>query len=544
MEREAESMKIGILHQYSLYGSGSSVYARDMTKCLARLGHQVHLVSLEPHPERYDFFDAAYVHRDGGSQLVFRHTDSPACISHTLSYCPVPVAYDRIDLPNTKHFVTLSDLEIEDYVTFFFGKVKMLAQMYNFDVMHVHHTVLPPYIARLVKEELGTPYVVTIHGSTIEYVVLRDERYRYYATEGLQGAGNIIALNRDVWARVLQICPDVEHKLTQIPVGVDGDLFQPLPVERRPAAVNCLMRRLDGREKLGKTAQLQRQTWQAAEIPCEEEMAAAAFDLQNRYNASHPDADLTHKLAQIDWRKDNILIYFGKLLFDKGVHCLIMALPNIMAAFPNTKLLVIGSGMDREFLEMGVAALDRGRLDRFRRVMQAGMAGRRERDAFYRYITSFLEDTDQAAYLARARGRMIQNVIFTGYMTRADLATLLPCARVALVPSIIKEAFPLVSIESLACGVVPLASYFSGLAPILDEVAASLGAPGELIRIGHEPEAMIRDLSENIPSLLSILDDDGAAQEISATCRRLVEQKYRWKTVISEIESLYGTVRA
>lgn len=537
-------MKIGILHQYSLYGSGSSVYTRDVTKCLARQGHQVHLISLEPHPERYDFFDAAYLHSDNGGQLLFRRADSPACISHTLSYRPVPVAYDRIDLPNTKHFVTLSDLEIEDYATFLFDKVKMLAQMHAFDVMHVHHTVLPPYVARLVKEELGLPYVVTIHGSTIEYVVLRDARYRRHATEGLQGAGSIIVLNRDVRARVLQICPGIERKLTQIPVGVDGDLFRPLPVEHRPAALNRLIRHLKAREKRGKTAQLQRRTWQAAEIANEEEVAAAAFDLQNRYDASYPDADLTHKLAQIDWQKDNVLVYFGKLLFDKGVHCLIMALPNIMAAFPNTKLLVIGSGMDREFLEMGVAALDRGRLDCFRRVMQSGMAGRRERDAFYRYITSFLETTDQAAYLARARGRMIQNVIFTGYLTRANLATLLPCARVALVPSIIKEAFPLVSIESLACGIVPLASYFSGLAPILDQVAASLGAPGDYVKIGHAPEAMIRDLSQNVPPLLSILNDDSAAKEISAACRSLVEQKYRWKTVISEIENLYRTLGA
>jgi len=537
-------MKIGILHQYSLYGSGSSVYTRDITKCLAHLGHQVHLMSLEPHPERYDFFDAAYVHGDDGSQLLFRRADFPACISHTLSYRPVPVAYDRIDLPDTKHFVALSDLEIEDYVTFFLDKVKLLAQMYAFDVMHVHHTVLPPYVARLVREELGLPYVVTIHGSTIEYVVLRDARYRHHATEGLQGAGSIIVLNRDVRARVLHICPDVEHKLTQIPVGVDSDLFQPLPLECRPAALNHLMRHLEAREKLGKTAQLQRQTWQAAESSGEEDLAAIAFDLQSRYDASYPDADLTHKLAQIDWQEDNVLIYFGKLLFDKGVHCLIMALPNIMAAFPNTKLIVIGSGVDREFLEMGVAALDRGRLDCFQRVMQAGMAGRRERDTFYKYITSFLETTDQTAYLARACGRMIQNVIFTGYLTRVNLATLLPCARVALVPSIIKEAFPLVSIESLACGIVPLASYFSGLAPILDKVAASLGAPGELIKIGHEPEAMIRDLSQNVPPLLSILNDNDSAKEISATCRRLVEQKYRWKTVISEIENLYGALGA
>jgi len=534
---KAESMKIGILHQYSLYGSGSSVYVRDMAKYLARLGGQVHLISLEPHPENYDFFDAAYIHGDSGDQLLFSRSQSPACISHTLAYRPVPVAYDRIDLPDAKHFVVLSDSEIEDYVTFFLAKVKMLAEKHALDLIHAHHTVLPPYVAHLAKAELDLPYVVTIHGSIIEYVVLRDERYRHYATKGLQGASSVIVLNKDVRARVLQVCPDVEANLAQIPVGVDGDAFHPLPDEHRPAAVGRLIQHLKTREKPGKTAELQRETWQAAEMVCEEEIAAAAFAIQSRYNASYPDADLPKKLAQIDWRKDNVLIYFGKLLFDKGVHCLIAALPNIVAAIPDAKLFVIGSGMDREFLEMGAAALDRGRLDHFWRVMQAGMVGRNERALFYEYIAKFLESTAQEAYVARARGQVLENIIFTGYLTRADLATLLPCARVALVPSIIKEAFPLVSIESLACGVVPMASYFSGLVPILDQVADSLGAPGELAKIGHSPEVMIRDLGQNIPALLSALNSDG--EEISAACRRLVEQKYRWRTVISEIEGLY-----
>jgi glycosyltransferase involved in cell wall biosynthesis len=343
---------------------------------------------------------------------------------------------------------------------------------------------------------------------------------------------------------VLQICPDAESKLAQIPVGVDGDMFHPVPAEHRPATINRLIQQLNAKEKLGKTPQMQQQTWQAIELPDEAKVAAAALNLQSRYNASYPDVDLGLKLAQINWHDENILIYFGKLLFDKGVHCLIMAMPNILAAFPNTKLIIIGSGMDREFLEMGVAALDQGNLDCFQRVMHAGMAGRREGDQFYEYVTRFLESTNQAAYVEHARGRMKPNVIFTGYMTRAHLAMLLPCARIALVPSIIKEAFPLVSIESLACGVVPMASYFSGLAPILDQVAAALGASGDLIKIGHKPKAMIHDLSHNIPALLSVLgsNGNGAGEEISATCRGLVELKYRWKTIVSEMGNLYKTM--
>lgn len=45
-------------------------------------------------------------------QLVFSRVEPPSCISHTLSYRPIPVSYDRIDLPDTQFFAALSDFEI------------------------------------------------------------------------------------------------------------------------------------------------------------------------------------------------------------------------------------------------------------------------------------------------------------------------------------------------------------------------------------------------------------------------------------------------
>ena len=47
-------------------------------------------------------------------------------------------------------------------------------------------------------------------------------------------------------------------------------------------------------------------------------------------------------------------------------------------------------------------------------------------------------------------------MIFTGYLTHRELRYLFPCCDVAVFPSIVAEAGPLVFLEALASGVSPL----------------------------------------------------------------------------------------
>ena len=52
-------------------------------------------------------------------------------------------------------------------------------------------------------------------------------------------------------------------------------------------------------------------------------------------------------------------------------------------------------------------------------------------------------------------------VVFTGYLNHDALRHLFPCCDVAVFPSLIPEAGPLVFYESLASGCVPLGTYFA-----------------------------------------------------------------------------------
>ena len=63
---------IGILHGYSLEGSGSNLWTRYMAQTLCRLGETFHLVCQEKTPEKYDFISDAYEYdSDGTQQILF-----------------------------------------------------------------------------------------------------------------------------------------------------------------------------------------------------------------------------------------------------------------------------------------------------------------------------------------------------------------------------------------------------------------------------------------------------------------------------------------
>ncbi len=70
---------------------------------------------------------------------------------------------------------------------------------------------------------------------------------------------------------------------------------------------------------------------------------------------------------------------------------------------------------------------------------------------------------------------LLKHVHFTGRLSHAELSRLFPCADLAVFPSVIPEAYPLVLMESLSNGVLPLVSYFSGFKDGIDELAGLLG---------------------------------------------------------------------
>lgn len=538
-------MKIAVIHQYTLFASGSCVYVRNLVQQLLRQGHEVHLISREPNPEYYDFIDVAYMHHyQEGSRLLFRRNDNPSCFSHTLIGEITPVTCERTELPSGKLYVDLTQEEIARHVSFQSGQIARIVRQHGIEVMHVNHVLMLPYIAHLVKMQLGVPYVVTVHGSAIEFVLDRDERYLPYAVLGLEDAAHVVVLNEDVRRRTEKICPALGDRLAEVPVGVNLEEFQPIPPDRRAAEIEALRHKLESWGRPGKPRQQEIQTRQALRKEASaEEIAEQIETIRASYTHGGPDATLPERLASIEWGKDRLLFYAGRLLLEKGVHCLITALPRIMAEHPTARLLIAGDGVDREALELLVYALDTGDKEMVSRVLQAGVMARAVMEGEMKGATQYLEEffarIDQDEYLAQARGKIADRVIFTGHLPPFALTRLLACSEVCIIPSIVKEAFPMVSIEVLSSGIVPVAAYFSGLVPILDEVAGEIPSIGELIKLSHDPDKMVEDIARNVGALLHKLAEPGAAWELARSCRHIVYPKYSWGNVVRRLQQLY-----
>ena len=128
------------------------------------------------------------------------------CWLHQLSGM-APVMYPRVEAPDRPLLTQLSDQQIVSYMADLVDQIIVLIRRHQIEMLHVNHAVLLPSIAARIRKRIGLPYVVTIHGSDIEFVINRDDRFRRYAYDGLAAADRVIVLNQDVWARAEAICP-------------------------------------------------------------------------------------------------------------------------------------------------------------------------------------------------------------------------------------------------------------------------------------------------------------------------------------------------
>jgi glycosyltransferase involved in cell wall biosynthesis len=239
-----------------------------------------------------------------------------------------------------------------------------------------------------------------------------------------------------------------------------------------------------------------------------------------------------------DVRRPQWIAFVGKLSLEKGVHCLIAAAPEIIARIPQARLLLIGDGVARQHLVKMRDVLAEGDLDLAAEAMQG--AARTSPESYAEWVAEYWAGLDLDAYRRQAvAAQLKQSVIFTGYQTAAQVARLINRADLLVIPSLIKEAFPLVSVEALASGLMFVAPYIGGLAPALDWVSAEMGAVGSLARITYQPEHLIPELIDRVDRLLSYTADETRRLELATLARNFALKHYDWTNIVSRIESVY-----
>jgi glycosyltransferase involved in cell wall biosynthesis len=547
---------ICILHGYLLEGSGSNLWTRSVVESLCRQGETVHLMAQENHPERYPFIaEARRYLPDGEVESFYRRTEDGqpgCCILHKPALgdtLPVYV-WDRYEeFTRVVPMVDLPDDEIEEYVARNVRALTRIVRENGITAIHANHAVLMSVVAQRVSESEGIPFSIMPHGSALEYAVKRDDRFLRLATEAFTAAGLVFVHGDEMRARVRAVftgVPGLEEKMVDLHLGVDTSQFEPVTRAERPRKAAQLHESLAGLPR-GRT-RAQTDTMLAAlrgglAGPALEE----ALNLGRGFTSKVPDDELEAKLGAVDWEQDPTLLYVGRLISAKGVQEVVAALPLLLERNPRMRLIVVGHGPLREPLEAMLWALEQGERALFGEIVAQGRAlegdpegegGGSELTKVARFMEALGARGELDAYFEAGRRHVRRDrVIFTGYLTHAELRYLFPCCDAAVFPSVVKEAGPLVFLEALASGAFPLGTYFGGMKASIDSVAEALPPEvAEAMKLDPDPQHTVEDIVRHVPMALEV------GERYKEALFRVARDRYDWssvsRTLSEELNSL------
>ena len=408
-------MRILLWHGYLLGGTGSNVYTRALAHEWSRAGHDVVVVCQDPHPERYDL---------GGAE-VFRPNIG--------GLLPVFVL-DRYEGLEAKLLQDFTRAERDRYVAL--NATALCAQM-PADLVFANHVLMGAPVAYAS----GMPFAVKAHGSELEYSMRGNEELAAWGRDCLAPAEAVFVGSAHIRNVLEDVVGHIEH-VHEVPPGVDVEEFH--PASRDEALAELL-----------------------------EEAAADAANPANS-NERQPDHGNAARLEAFFAVDRPTVVYFGKLLYNKGVHILFDALRAVDA-----RALIVGFGDYRRELE------------------ELAPPG----------------------------------TLFTGPLEHRHLVHLLPLADVTVVPSIFPEAFGMVAAEAAAAGSPPLVARHSGLAEIAEGLEAEY--PEEHRHLASFATGDVADLAAKLDELLALTP--AARAELGAAARRAAVRHWSWTSVSARL---------
>jgi glycosyltransferase involved in cell wall biosynthesis len=414
-------VKIFVWHGYLLAGTGSNIYARQLAREWSGEGHEVTVFSQEPRPDRYDLGGAKPVRPDVGGLL------------------PVFVL-DRYDGYRVELVQECAPEELANWVE---ANAAAMRERLPADLVFANHVLL----GGPVGAATGARYTVKAHGSELEYSMRGNPRLSAWGAEALEGASAVIVGSGHIRRVLDDVCGHVD-RVHEIPPGVDVELWRPQPRDEALAGL----------------------------------LDEARRDPPNPRNAEErlPDEGNAERLAEFLAGERATVVYFGKLIQNKGVQLLLEALNDVDA-----RAVIVGFGDYRQTLEKQAEGLP---------------------------------------------------VLFTGPLEHRHLVHLVALADAAVVPSIFPEAFGMVAAEAAAAGCPPIVANHSGLA----EIAGGLDEdyPPELRHLASFPKGDAAVLTERLNELLSLGESDRSI--IRASARRAAVERWSWTSVARRILAAAG----
>ena len=290
----------------------------------------------------------------------------------------------------------------------------------KFDVIHAHDWLVT-YAAKTLKQSYKIPIVATIH-----------------ATE----AGRNSGIHDDVQRYI----NDTEWLLT----------YESTDVIVNSNYMKCELQRLFG-------------------LPFDKINVIPNGVNLNNFNGIDRDYDFRRQYAMDN---EKIILYLGRLVYEKGVQNLISAMPKILNRYHDAKLVIAGKG---------------GMIEELR---------------------------NQVKYLE------IENkVYFAGYLDSKSVQKMYKCADVAVFPSTY-EPFGIVALESMLSGTPTVVSDVGGLNEIIEH-----GVDGMKSYAGN-PNSIA-------DSVLEILFNPQLSNNISKNAKAKVKSNFNWNKIAQDTHYVY-----
>ena len=297
---------------------------------------------------------------------------------------------------------------------------EIIAKEGNFDVIHAHDWLVA-YAAKTLKQAYNTPMVATIH-----------------ATEAGRNSG--------IQGETQKYINDTEWMLTY---------------EASEVIVNSNYMRSELQRLFG--------------LPFEKINVVPNGVNLNLFNDVERDYDFRRQFAMDN---EKIILFMGRLVYEKGVQNLISAMPKILANYHDAKLIIAGKG---------------GMIDELR---------------------------NQVHYLG-----LDQKVYFTGYLSSKNVQKMYKCADVSVFPSTY-EPFGIVALEAMLSGTPVVVSDIGGLNEIVDH-----GVNGMKSYAGN-PNSLA-------DSILTLLFDHKLCDEITKNAKSKVKNEYNWNKIAQDTHFTY-----
>jgi glycosyltransferase involved in cell wall biosynthesis len=337
---------------------------------------------------------------------------------------------DRYEGYEVKLVQDCSRAELDDWVT---RNAAAVREQLPADLVFCNHVLL----GGPVGAASGVRYAVKAHGSELEYSMRGDAALAAWGREALAAAEAVFVGSAHIREVLEDVVGHVE-RVYEVPPGVDVDEWRPRSREEALAGL----------------------------------LEEARRDPPNPGNASErlPDEGNADRLAEFLTDDQPTVVYFGKLLYNKGVHTLLEALRRVDA-----RAVIVGFGDYRDELER--------------------LGGPR--------------------------------TLFTGPLEHRHLVHLLALADATVVPSIFPEAFGMVAAEAAAAGSPPIVARHSGLAEVAEGLEEEY--PAHLSHLASFATGDDADLAAKLSEVLTLPEADRAA--LRAAARNATVNRWSWAGV-------------